>query len=59
MGLSPGTRLGPYEIESALGTGGMSEVSPLLRPPSCSTWTSIVAAPSPAMISALTGSAFW
>src|SRR5579864_6550509 len=26
MGLSPGTRLGPYEIQSALGAGGMGEV---------------------------------
>jgi eukaryotic-like serine/threonine-protein kinase len=26
MGLSPGTRLGPYEIVSALGAGGMGEV---------------------------------
>jgi serine/threonine protein kinase len=26
MSLSPGTRLGPYEIESAIGAGGMGEV---------------------------------
>lgn len=26
MALSPGTRLGPYLIESAIGTGGMGEV---------------------------------
>src|SRR6266481_5617873 len=26
MALSPGSRLGPYEIHSALGTGGMGEV---------------------------------
>jgi serine/threonine protein kinase len=26
MALTPGTRLGPYEIHSALGTGGMGEV---------------------------------
>ena len=26
MALSPGTRLGPYEIASALGAGGMGEV---------------------------------
>src|SRR4029453_15382085 len=26
MALSPGTRLGPYEIRSALGAGGMGEV---------------------------------
>src|SRR5207244_1536483 len=26
MTLTPGTRLGPYEIASALGTGGMGEV---------------------------------
>src|SRR5262245_61603500 len=26
MALAPGTRLGPYEIQSALGTGGMGEV---------------------------------
>jgi eukaryotic-like serine/threonine-protein kinase len=26
MGLSPGTRLGPYEIESALGAGGMGDL---------------------------------
>jgi serine/threonine protein kinase len=26
MALSPGTRLGPYEIQSPLGAGGMGEV---------------------------------
>jgi eukaryotic-like serine/threonine-protein kinase len=26
MGLTPGTKLGPYEIQSALGAGGMGEV---------------------------------
>ena len=26
MALTPGTRLGPYEIVSALGAGGMGEV---------------------------------
>lgn len=26
MGLTPGTRLGPYEVVSALGAGGMGEV---------------------------------
>ena len=26
MTLTPGTRLGPYEIQSALGAGGMGEV---------------------------------
>ena len=26
MALSPGTRLGPYEIVSAIGAGGMGEV---------------------------------
>src|ERR1041384_590993 len=26
MALGPGTRLGPYEIQSALGAGGMGEV---------------------------------
>ena len=26
MALAPGTRLGPYEIDSALGAGGMGEV---------------------------------
>jgi serine/threonine protein kinase len=26
MALSPGTRLGPYEIQSLLGAGGMGEV---------------------------------
>ena len=26
MALAPGTRLGPYEIESLIGSGGMGEV---------------------------------
>ena len=26
MALTPGTRIGPYEIDSALGAGGMGEV---------------------------------
>jgi len=26
MSLSPGTKLGPYEIASAIGAGGMGEV---------------------------------
>ena len=26
MALEPGTRLGPYEIQSAIGVGGMGEV---------------------------------
>ena len=26
MALTPGTRLGPYEIESLIGSGGMGEV---------------------------------
>jgi len=26
MTLTPGTRLGPYEIQSAIGAGGMGEV---------------------------------
>ena len=26
MSLTPGTRLGPYQIESAIGAGGMGEV---------------------------------
>ena len=26
MSLQPGSRLGPYEIESAIGAGGMGEV---------------------------------
>ena len=26
MALSPGTRLGPYEIQSVIGAGGMGEV---------------------------------
>jgi hypothetical protein len=28
MALSPGTRLGPYEILSAIGAGGMSACGP-------------------------------
>jgi len=27
MSLSPGTRLGPYEVLSAIGAGGMGEVT--------------------------------
>ena len=29
MSLTPGTRLGPYEIQSPLGAGGMGEMCPL------------------------------
>jgi hypothetical protein len=27
MGLAPGTRIGPYEVVSAIGAGGMGEVT--------------------------------
>ena len=33
--LSPGTKLGPYEVVGALGAGGMGEVEPVGRRPSC------------------------
>ena len=29
MALNPGSKLGPYEIQSPLGAGGMGEVEPL------------------------------
>ena len=34
MSLAPGTTLGPYEIRSRLGAGGMGEVSVRFRAPS-------------------------
>ncbi len=42
MALAPGVRLGPYEIVSALGAGGMGEVYERTRPfpvSSTSRWT--------------------
>jgi len=31
MALNPGTKLGPYQIQSSLGAGGMGEVEPFWR----------------------------